>query len=107
MGTTSRNFLTVKNLRELSRNPSPYTLLVIPRPLPTEVVEGEHYVSSSPAQTSETEVVGRELAISLWFEQPSLAREDPDIAPLASKEVDKGNRLKRLPFMKKGSCPTP
>ena len=62
--------LTVKNLRELSRNPSPYTLPVIPCPLPIEVVEGEHYVitdlltlipgSSSPVQASETEVVGRE-----------------------------------------------
>ena len=36
--------LTVKNLRELSRNPSPYILPVIPHPLPTEIVEGEHYV---------------------------------------------------------------
>ena len=85
--------LTVKNLRELSCNPSPYTLPVIPRPLLTEVVEGEHYVivnlltlvqgKSSPAQTFETEVVGRELEISLQFEQPSLAIEDLDIAPRA------------------------
>ena len=36
--------LTVRNLRGLSRNPSPYILPVIPRPLPTEIVEGEHYV---------------------------------------------------------------
>ena len=67
--------LTVKNLHELSRNPSPYTLPVIPRPLPTEIVEGEHYVitnlltlvpgSSSSAQTSETEVVDQALVISL------------------------------------------
>ena len=109
--------LTMKNLRELSRNPSPYTLPVIPHPLPTEIVEGEHYVfadlltlvsgSSSPAQTSETEVVGQELTISLRPEQPSLAREDPGVAPRASKEVDRGIRLKRLPFTKKGSRPTP
>ena len=81
--------LTMKNLRELSYNPSPYTLQVIPRPLPLEIVEGEHYVitdlltlissRSSPAQTSETKVVGRELAISLRFHRPSLAREDPDV----------------------------
>ena len=67
--------LTVKNLHDLSRNPSPYILPVIPHSLPIEIVEGEHYVianllslvlgSSSPAQTSETEVVGRELVISL------------------------------------------
>ena len=60
--------LTVKNLHELSCNPSLYTIPVIPCPLPAEVVEGEHYViadfltlvpgSSSLAQTSEIEVVG-------------------------------------------------
>ena len=83
--------LMVKNLRELSRNPYPYTLPIIPHPLLAEVVEGEHYViadlltlvlgSSSLAQTFETEVVGRELAISLRFEQSSLARKDLDVAP--------------------------
>ena len=36
--------LTAKNLRELSRSPSPYIIPVIPRYLPTEIVEGEHYV---------------------------------------------------------------
>ena len=105
--------LTMKNLRELSHHPSPYILPVIPRPLPTEIVEGEHYVvanlltlvsgSSSPAQTSEIGVVGRELAISLWSKQPPLAREDPDPTFQTSKEVDRGSRLKRFPFMKKDS----
>ena len=61
--------LTAKNLRELSCNPSPYIIRVIPRPLPTKIVEGEHYViadllnlasgSSTLAKNSETEVVGR------------------------------------------------
>ena len=91
----------MKNLCQLSRNPSSYILPVIPRPLPTEVVEGEQYViaglltlvpgNSSPAQTSEAEVVGRELAISFRFEQPSLGREDPDDTPRASEEVDRGS----------------
>ena len=36
--------LTVKNLHDLSRHPSPYTVLIIPRPLPSEVVEGKHFV---------------------------------------------------------------
>ena len=67
--------LTMKNLRELSRNPSPYVLSVIPCPLPSEIEEDEHYVianllnlaqgSSSPAQTSETEVVSQELVINI------------------------------------------
>ena len=56
--------LTARNLHELSRSPSPYIIPVIPCSLPTEIVEGEHYVivdllnlapsSSSPAKTFET-----------------------------------------------------
>ena len=70
----------MKNLRELIRNLSPYILPVIPRPLPTEIVEVEHYVIAnlltlvldglSPAQTSKTEAVGQELVISVRPEQP-------------------------------------
>ena len=52
-------------------------------------------------------MVGREFAISLRSEQPSLAREDPSVAPRASKEVDRGSRLKCLPSTKKGSHSTP
>ena len=65
--------LIVKNLRDLSSSPSPYTITVIPRPLPIEIVEGEHYVivdllnlapdSLSSTRNSETEAVGRELVI--------------------------------------------
>ena len=90
----------MKNLHELSRNPSPYTLPVIPHPLPTEIVEGEHYViidlftlvpsNLSLAQTSEIEVVGQELVIRLRPEQPSLAREDPDPTPRVSSLYEKG-----------------
>ena len=65
--------LTLKNLGDLSRNPSPYNILVIPRPPPIEILEGEHYIivdllnllpgSLSPAREQETEVAGRELVI--------------------------------------------
>ena len=102
--------LTVRNLRELSRSPSPYILPVIPCPLPIEIVEGEHYVisnllnlapgSSSPAKTFETETVCRELVISTQVRQPFLAKEDFDPAPRASKKVDRGSRLEHLPFTK-------
>ena len=34
-GSVNEILLTVRNLRELSRNPTPYILPVIPRPLPT------------------------------------------------------------------------
>ena len=109
--------LTVRNLHELSCNPSPYILPVIPRPLPSEIEEGEHYViadlrnlalgSSSPTQTIEIEVVGRELVISLGPEQPSWAREDSGPSPQASKKVDRGSHLKSPPFMKRDSRPAP
>ena len=39
--------------------------------------------------------------------QPSLAREDSSLAPQASKKVDRGSHLQRLPFTKKGSYPAP
>ena len=65
--------LIVKNLRDLSSSPSPYTITVIPHPLPIEIVEGEHYVivdllnlapdSLSSTRNSETEAVGLELVI--------------------------------------------
>ena len=36
--------LTVKNLHDLSRDPSPYSVPIIPRLLPSEIVEGENFV---------------------------------------------------------------
>ena len=36
--------LTVKNLRELGSSPFPYIIPTVPRSLPTEVIEGEHFV---------------------------------------------------------------
>ena len=107
----------MRNLRELSCNPSPYILLVIPHPLISKIEEGEHYVianlpnlspgSSSPAHTSMTKVVSRELAISLQSEQPSLVKEDSSPAPQSSKKIDRGSRLEGFPFTKNGfsSCP--
>ena len=36
--------LTQENISVVRKNPAPYTLPVIPRPLPSNVVEGEHFV---------------------------------------------------------------
>ena len=75
--------LTVKNLRELSGSPFPYTIPIVPRLSPTEVIEGEHFVladllklvpsSSSQltlAQEDQTEVVGRTLVRFAHVSQP-------------------------------------
>ena len=109
--------LTVRNLRELSRSPYPYILPVIPRPLPTEIVEGEHYVianllnlapgSSSLAKNLEIKVVGWELVINTQPRQPSLAREDSGPVPQISRKDNRGSRLEHLPLTKMGSCPAP
>ena len=36
--------LFAKNLQELGASPFPYTVLVIPRPLPEELIKGEHFI---------------------------------------------------------------
>ena len=87
--------LTVKNLHDLSRHPSPYSIQIIPRPLPSEIVKGEHFVtkdllnlipgSSSSARELETEAAGWELVVRIQPWQPSSASEDSGPAPQAFK----------------------
>ena len=36
--------LTRENIFSVRNNPAPYTLRVIPRPLPSNVIEGEHFM---------------------------------------------------------------
>ena len=43
--------LSVKNSQELGFNPFPYIAPVIPRPLPGEVVGGEHFVLANPLKS--------------------------------------------------------
>ena len=37
--------LTLKNLADVRRIPAPYSLPIIPRALPLEIVDGEHFVT--------------------------------------------------------------
>ena len=37
--------LTLKNLANVRRNPTPYSLPIIPRSLPSEIVDGEHFMT--------------------------------------------------------------
>ena len=81
----------MKNLHDLSRHPSPYSVPIIPRPLPSEVVEGEHLVTtdllslipggSSLAREEDSEAAGWELVIGTQPAQPSSASEDSGPAP--------------------------
>ena len=83
--------LTVKNLHDLSRHLSPYSVPIIPCPLPSEIVEGEHFVtadllslipgSSSLARGAESEAAVRELVIGTQAVQPSSASVMPPKRP--------------------------
>ena len=51
VGTVGRErhyevLLTLKNLVDVRRSPAPYSLPIIPRSLPLEIVDGEHFVTS-------------------------------------------------------------
>ena len=105
--------LTVKNLHDLSRHSSPYNVPIIPRPLPSEIVEGEHFVvvdllslipsGSSPSKEAESKAAGRELVISTQPAQPSSASEDSGPAPQVSRQVEGGSRLEHPPLAIKDS----
>ena len=107
----------MQNLNDLSRNPAPYSVPVILRPLPIKIVEGEHYVtadllnllpgSSSPSREPKTEAVGRELVIFALPGKPSSASEDSGPAPHVSQQDEGGSHLERLPLARKGSRLTP
>ena len=109
--------LTFQNLNDLSHNPALYSVPVISRPLPTEIVEGEHYVtadllnlllsSSSPSRELETKAVGWELVICALLRQSSYVSEDSGQASQASRQCEEGSHLGRLPLARKGSRPAP
>ena len=81
----------MKNLHDLSRHPSSYSVPIIPRPLPLEIVEGEHFVAADLLslildgsfldREADNEAMGRELVITTQPTQPSSASEDSDPAP--------------------------
>ena len=109
--------LTLKNLGDLSRNPVPHSVPVIPHPLPTKIVEGEHYVttdllnllpgSSSPAREPEVEAASMELVICTQPGQPSSASEDSGPTTQTSRRGERGSHLELLPLARKVSRPTP
>ena len=63
--------LTPKNLADVRRNPASYSLPIIPRPLPSEIVDGEHFItidllnliagSVSSSKVLDAETLSREL----------------------------------------------
>ena len=101
----------MKNLRELDANPFCYIVPVIPCPLPTKLVKGEHFVladlfdsilgSSSQAGSAQARVAERALVESVMSDQLPLAKQDPQPTPQAAKKnkkmrENKGGRTKAI-----------
>ena len=105
--------LTMNNLHDLSRHPSPYSVPIISHSLPSKIVEREHFFvtdllslilgGSSPAKEPESEAAGRELVISTQPAQPSSASKDSGPAPQASRQAEGGIHLERPPLAIKDS----
>ena len=90
----SELLLLVKNLQELGFSPFPYIAPVIPRPLPGEVVRGEHFVladllksiSSSSSQAGsarepQAEITEGALVSFILPDQSPLREQDSQPAP--------------------------
>ena len=96
--------LSVKNLRELRTNPFPYIVLVIPCPLLTKLVRGEHFVladllksilgSSSQVgfvheQEPQAETIEEALTSFVRPNQSPLVEQDSQSAPYMTKKKRK------------------
>ena len=109
--------LTPDTISVVRCNPAPYTLLVIPRPLPSDVVEGEHFVITdlrrlvlSSARPSSGPVVEASSRVQVsWSASGSLTSSSEDSSsaqPVPSRRT-KSSRPERLPLPEQviGSAP--
>ena len=105
--------LTLKNLADVRRNPAPYSLPIIPRPLPSEIVDEEHFVtadllnltagSASPSRDLEAETSSREL-VSQTPSVPSASTSGGSgSAQPAPSQGERGSCPERLPLPRKGT----
>ena len=109
--------LTPDNISAVRHNPTPYTLPIIPRPLPSDIVEGEHFVivdlrrlissstrpSGGPVVKASSRVQGSGSASGSWT-SPS---EDSSYAHPVPSRRTRSSRPERLPLPEQvaGSAP--
>ena len=109
--------LAPDNISTMRHNPTPYTLPVIPRSLPSDVVEGEHFViadlrclvSSSVRPSGGPVVEASSRVQGAWRASGSSTSPSEDSSsaqPVPSRRT-KSSRPKRLPFPEQvaGSAP--
>ena len=109
--------LALKNLADVRRNPASYSLPIIQRPLPSEIVEGEHFVTPdllrlisggvSPSGGAETEIADRRSAARSPSEPSTSNSEGSGLAQLASRRGEGGSRPERLPLPTRGGKSAP
>ena len=100
--------LTPDNISDMRHNPAPYTLPIIPRPLPSDIVEGEHFVIAdlrrlilSNAYPSGGLVVKASSWVQgAWSSSGSLTSpsEDSSSAQLVPSQRTRSNLPERLPL---------
>ena len=109
--------LTLKNLADVRRNPVPYSLSIIPRPLPSEIVYGEHFVTAdllnliagrtSPSRDLKAETLSREVVSRTPSMPSSSTSGGSGSAQPAPSRGERGSRQERLPLPRKGNSSPP
>ena len=100
--------LTSKNLVDVTRNPAPYSLLIIPHPLPSEIVDGEHFVNADllrlisggtlTSEGAEVEIADQRPTARSPSGPSSSNSEGSGLAHLASRRGERGSHSERLPL---------
>ena len=101
----------------MRRSPTPYSLLIIPRPLPSEIVDEEHFVtadllnliagSTSPSKDLESETSSQELVSRTLSVQSASTSGAFGSAQLAPSRGKRGSRSECLPLPRKGTSSAP
>ena len=109
--------LTLKNLADMRRNPTPYSLPIIPRLLPSEIMDGEHFITAdllnliaggaSSSKDLDTETSSRELVSWTPVGSSASTSGGSDFVQLALRRGERGSRLESLPLPRKGTSSAP
>ena len=110
-------FLTLNNLTNVRRSPAPYSLPIIPCPLPSEIVDWEHFVttdllsliagSASPSGDPKVKTLNREQASRAPSVPSASTSGDSSPAPPGPSRGERGISLARLPLPRKGTGSAP
>ena len=104
--------LTPKNLADVRQNPAPYSLPIIPSPLPLEIVDGEHFItvdllnlvagSTSSSRVLDVETSSRELVSRTLSGSFASTSGDSDFAQPAPSRGERGYLPESLPLPRRG-----